>query len=244
MSNTWSFLKIQMTEQTDTYPVDRDHPRVVIACGVMKAELDRLVTGDTPIEIRYLDQNLHRSPEKMPALIQAEIDAVAGYAGHIVLGYGLCSNGVVGAKAVKQPMCIPKAHDCITLMLGSRSAYQQAFSKRSGTYYLTAGWVSEQKDPLGMMENEYVPRMGREMAEWGIREELLHYTHIVLINTRGGNAVSLRARARANAEFLGKTYEEIEGSDALFRKIVFGPYGQEDFVCLAPGEPVKQKPFL
>lgn len=244
MSNKWSSQYIQMTEQTDTYPVDRAHPRVVIACRVMQAELDRLVVEDAPVEIRYLDQNLHRTPEKMPALIQAEIDAVADYAGHIVLGYGLCSNGIVGATAVNQPLCVPRAHDCITLMLGSRRAYHQAFSKRSGTYYLTAGWVAEQKDPLGQMENEYVPRMGREMAEWGIREELLHYTHIVLINTRGGDIEDLRARAKANAEFLDKTYEEIAGSDQLFRKILFGPYGPEDFVCFAPGEPVIQKPFL
>lgn len=238
-----------MNEQTRTfeeieYIIDKDNPRVIIACGVMKKELDVYLSESDPIEVRYLDQNLHRTPEKMSGLIQAEIEKVSEYAGHIVLGYGLCSNGVVGVTAVRQPVCVPRVHDCIALMLGSQEAYQKAFKKRSGTYYLTSGWVAEEKDPLGVLENEYVPRMGRDMAEWGIREELKHYTHIVLINTRGGDVQNLRQRAKANAELLDMQYEEVAGSDAYFRKILFGPYDSDDFVCIEPGDSIRQKPFL
>ncbi|MBS3756530.1 MAG: DUF1638 domain-containing protein [Desulfobacterales bacterium] len=223
-------------------------PNVVIACRVMQYELDAIREtegeGAGNTEIRYMDQNLHRTPEKMPELLQAEIDAAADYAGRIVLGYGLCSNGVVGVTARKQRLYIPRVHDCIALLLGSRRAYFRAFHERAGTYYLNPGWVAEQKDPLGMMENEYEPRMGREMAEWGIREELRHYTHIVLINTGAGDIEKLRKRARANAEFLGKEYEEVAGSPEYFRQLLFGPYDTEDFVCLEPGQKAKQKPFM
>ncbi|MFW5930244.1 MAG: DUF1638 domain-containing protein [Desulfosalsimonas sp.] len=221
-------------------------PRVIIACRVMEYELEALrgQSMDAAMEIRYLDQNLHRTPEKMPGLIQAEIDDAADYAGQIVLGYGLCSNGVVGVTARSQPLCIPRVHDCIALLLGSRQAYFRAFRERAGTYYLTPGWVAEEKDPLGMMENEYSPKMGRETAEWGIREELKHYTHIVLIDTGTGDIEKLRKRAKANADFLDKTYEEVKGSAAYFEKILFGPYNPEDFVCLGPGEEAGQKPFM
>ncbi|MFP4650407.1 MAG: DUF1638 domain-containing protein [Desulfobacterales bacterium] len=220
--------------------------RVVIACRVMEYELEsiRRQKGGDDIEIRYLDQNLHRTPEKMPELIQAEIDDAAEYAERIVLGYGLCSNGIVGVTARKQQVCIPRVHDCIALLLGSRQAYFRAFNQRAGTYYLTPGWVAEEKDPLGMMENEYTPKMGRETAEWGIREELKHYSHIVLIDTSTGDIEKLRKRARANAEFLGKEYEEVKGSRAYFQKILFGPYDTEDFVCLEPGEKSEQSPFM
>ncbi|MGM0451697.1 MAG: DUF1638 domain-containing protein [Thermodesulfobacteriota bacterium] len=237
-------MNMQTDDLNNAFGVDTAHPRVVIACRVMKTELDALVSADAPIEIRYLDQNLHRSPERMPALIQAQIEAVSGYAGHIVLGYGLCSNGIVGVSAVRQSVCVPRVHDCVALMLGSRKAYQQAFARRAGTYYLTAGWVAEEKDPLGMMENEYAPKLGRETAEWGIREELRHYTHIVLINTYGGDILPLRKRAKANAEFLDKTYDEISGSSAYFQKILYGPYDGPDFVCIQPGEAFAQKSFI
>lgn len=228
----------------DRYGVDKDHPRVVIACRVMKTEIDALLAPDAPIEVRYLDQNLHRTPERMAGMIRADIAAVEDYAAHIVLGYGLCSNGIVGIRATRQEICVPRVHDCIALMLGSRQDYHEAFNERAGTYYLTAGWVAEEKDPLGTFENEYVPKMGREDAEWGLREELKHYTHIVLIGSKGGDMAMLRKRARENAEFLRMKYEEVDGSDRYFRKMLFGPYDPGDFVCIPPGEKIPQKPFL
>ncbi len=226
------------------YGLDRDHPRVVIACRVMKSEIDALLPEDAPIEVHYLDQNLHRTPERMRRMIEGKIAEVAGYAAHIVLGYGLCSNGVVGTRALKQEICIPRVHDCIALMLGSRQAYHDAFKARAGTYYLTPGWVAEEKDPLGMLENEYVPKMGRQDAEWGLREELKHYTHIVLIGGRGKDREKLRKRAKDNAGFLGMQFEEVEGSDRYFRKLLFGPYDPADFVCVPAGGKIPQKPFL
>ncbi len=221
------------------------HARVVIACRVIRAELEALRTSrTTDVEVHYLDQNLHRTPDRMPAIIQAEIDAAAEYAAEIILGYGLCSNGVVGVRAANQPIYIPRVHDCISLLLGSRGIYQKAFSGRPGTYYLTPGWMAEEKDPLGMMENEYAPKMGRETAEWGIREELKHYTHIVFINTGAGDIDFLRDRARKNAAFLKKEFEEVAGSMDYFQKILFGPNEPPDFVCIPPGEKIAARPFL
>ena len=40
----------------------------------------------------------------------------------ILLGYGLCSNGLVGLTARSIPLVIP-VHDCITLFLGSKEQY-------------------------------------------------------------------------------------------------------------------------
>ena len=165
-------------------------------------------------------------------------------ASKIVLGYGLCSNGVVGLLAPKQGLIIPRVHDCISLFLGSRERYAAVFKKRPGTYYLTPGWIAEEKDPIGMVENDYTARVGREEAIWAVHEELKHYTHIALINTGVGDVKALRKRALENAEFLEKEYEEIPGSAEYFRKIFFGPYDDKDFVIVAPGERVQQKPFL
>lgn len=221
--------------------------RVVIACRVMAQELDALLPKCPPevsIELRYMDQQLHRTPEKMPRRIQAEVDRVAGYADEILLGYGLCANGIVGVSAPRQKLCVPRVHDCVALLLGSREAYQKAFKERAGTYYITPGWVQEKKDPLGILENEYIPRLGREAAVWGIREELAHYTHIALIETHAADSGPLRARAMENARFLGKQYTEVKGRPDYFERILFGPHTEPDFVCMEPGEPIRQRPFL
>ncbi|MFO7840261.1 MAG: DUF1638 domain-containing protein [Desulfosalsimonadaceae bacterium] len=221
--------------------------RIVIACGVIEMELNALLAeapADSDIALRYLDQQLHLTPEKMPDVIQNEISRVADEAAEIVLGYGLCCNGTVGVYAPEQNLYIPLVHDCVALLLGSRQAYQKAFRERAGTYYIIPGLVKKEKDPLGLLENEYVPRLGREDAEWGIHEELKHYSHIALIDTGISELEPLRRRAKENARFLGKEYAEIKGSSVYFRKILFGPYEEPDFLCLPPAAPVRQKPFL
>ncbi len=219
-------------------------PRAIIACRCLEPEIAALDPERQGVEVHYLDQNLHRVPHQMPALIQEVLDRIAPRVERIALGYGLCSNGVVGVSAPAQGLFIPRVHDCIALFLGSRRAYFEAFRRRAGSYYLTPGWVAEEKDPLGVLEGDYVPRVGREDAEWALREEMKHYTHIVLIRTPATDVDALRPRARANADFLDKEYEEVEGQPDYIRKLVGGDYDDRDFIYIEPFETVKQKPFL
>ncbi|MEM5786916.1 MAG: DUF1638 domain-containing protein [Syntrophobacteraceae bacterium] len=207
--------------------------KVIIACRVMQAELDEIRAGDPDIEIVYLDQALHRRPDKMRGLIQEQIDHYAGHAERIVLGYGLCSNGVVGVNAKGQGLIIPRAHDCIALLLGSCAAYNECFAGRPGTYYLSRGWIAEKKDPLGITEEEYTERVGREMAIWAMTRELEHYTHITLIRT-GNVDENLVERARKNAEFFSKQYSQFDGSMDYFNRIVHGPWDRDDFLLISP----------
>jgi hypothetical protein len=216
-----------------------------VACRVMEPELEYLRRDDNGIEIRYLDQGLHRTPRKMADKVQEQLDNVRGYAGRVVLGYGLCSNGIVAVKAREQGLVVPRCHDCIAFFLGSLSAYKETFETRPGTYYLTPGWVAEKKDPLGIMQEEYVPKFGLETAQWVMEEELKHYTHIALIDTGVTDMVSLRLRARENADYFNKAYDEIKGKGLdLFTKLLKGPYDDEDFFFLEPGETVTQEMFI
>lgn len=218
--------------------------RVIFACQVLEPEIEELRPAEKGTEVRYIEQGLHETPDKMPGIIQEEIDRAERFASKIVLGYGLCSNGIVGIKIPKQGLIVPKAHDCIALFLGSHEMYNTVFPKHPGTFYLTSGWIAENADPLGWMEEKYVPRYGREMAEWALKEELKNYTHIALIDMKIGNLEPLRERAIETARFLGLKYKEIDGSLELLKKILFGPYEEKDFFFFKPGEVVSQNPFL
>ena len=72
----------------------------------------------------------------------------------------MCSHGTLGLKSDIYRIVIPRAHDCITLFLGSRERYIDEFSKIPGTYWLTPGFMSGGFQP-GMSEkyagvyNEY-----------------------------------------------------------------------------------------
>ncbi len=217
---------------------------VVVACRVMEPELESARQGDNGVETRYIDQGLHRTPKNMAGLVQEQIDKAAPHAARIVLGYGLCSNGIVGVTAREQGLIVPQSHDCITFFLGSPAVYEKVFKEKPGTYYLSPGWVAEKKDPLGIVENDYVPKFGRETATWVMEEELKHYTHIALIDTGAGNLAALRDRALENARFFKKEYEEIKGSLDYFVKLIRGPYSSDLFFNLKPGEKITQERFL
>src|SRR4030042_2316509 len=216
--------------------------RIIIACRVLEPEIEWLRSKLKKVpQVHYLDQGLHMVPRKMPRIIQEHIDQHQD-AREIVLGYVLCSRGTLGLTA-SMPIVIPRVHDCISLFLGSIQRYARLVKERPGTFYLTPGWIKEKKDPLGMMEELYVPRMGRETAEWGMTEELKHYTHIVFINPGIENRNLLRKRAQENAAFFGKIYEEIQGDLIFFYNMLAGNYPAENFAVLEPGNPVKMKMF-
>lgn len=222
---------------------------VILACSVMRTELETVLAQATATEVRFLEQALHRTPHLMTGRLQAEIDAVPGDAGRIVLGYGLCSNGIVGVVARQQGIIVPRCHDCIALFLGSRAVYDALFHKIPGTYYLTPGWIEGKKDPLGIVEFDYAPRVGSETAIWAMREELKNYTYIALINSGLKGIEPYRQRAKENAAFFGKEYLELTGTLDYFRKMARPDLLDEgmvpdDFVSIAEGQQLKQEMFL
>jgi len=225
--------------------VEPQSPRVIIACGALRPELEHLRHGhEQEVQTVYLPQNMHRSPHLLPEMIQEQVDKAAGFASMIILGYGLCSNGIVGVMAPGQGLLITRSHDCVALFLGSLERYRQISRDQPGTYYLTRGWIDEGKDPLGTMEKEYIPRLGRAWAEWGAREELKHYTRFMFINTGVGNIRALRERAMENARFFNKEYQEVDGDLTYLQRILFGPYDGEYFFLVQPFGLVQQRWFL
>ncbi len=217
---------------------------LVIACSIMREEL--LHFERNGIAFVFLEQSLHRTPQKMRPIIQEAIDK-AGEEDwdYIILSYGLCSNGILGVKAKRQPIVIPRVHDCISLFLGSHERYLEEHSKEPGTYFLTKGWIEEAKSPLGIY-HEYCGRYGKETAEWAIREELKNYTRIALINSGLSLAESHREHARENARFLNLRFEEIKGSLELFERMLQGAWNKEskEFILLNPGEEITLDMFL
>jgi hypothetical protein len=225
--------------------ISADKSIAIIACQIMESEVEAVKQTDDQLQAYYLDQGLHRTPAQMAGEIQGIIDRIDDTVDKIVLGYGLCSNGIVGVKARTNTIIVPLCHDCIGFFLGSPQAYLNDFYSRPGSYYLTPGWIAERKDPLGIIEDDYVPRYGREMAEWAKKEELKHYTHIVLIDTGVADLEPMRKVGMKNAEYFGMEYLEIQGrSREFFKKLMYGPYPDDEFVRLLPGNEITQDMFI
>ena len=70
-----------------------------------------LLSSDVTYEV--LDFGLHITPEKLRESLQQTVDKIGDAVDVIVLGYGLCSTGVVGLTAEKCTLVVPRVDDCI-----------------------------------------------------------------------------------------------------------------------------------
>ena len=113
-------------------------PTVIIACRVMQEHLQKLLPQDT--SVTYMDITLHNTPMKLAAALQAEIDSIA-QPSTVIVGYGLCGNGLLGVKSGPHTLIVPRTHDCVAIFLGSHQRYVQRFFANPNTYYLTRGWL-------------------------------------------------------------------------------------------------------
>jgi hypothetical protein len=113
------------------------HRIKVIACEVFVREFYS-AAADSPhvLDMSFLPFGLHNTPDKLREAIQSAVDETdSDVYDYIILGYCLCSRGTADILSRDVPIVIPRGHDCITIFLGSRAAYDEEFGSHPGTYY-------------------------------------------------------------------------------------------------------------
>lgn len=224
---------------------------LILACEVLARECYLCAAFSRNIvEVRLLEQTLHDlGAPRMSAALQAALDAVdASRYDAIGLAYGLCNNGIVGLRA-PLPLVIPRAHDCITLLLGSKERYAEVFEKNPGTIYESSGWLEairyRKKNPRTsplrydpVIYQEYVEKYGPENADYLMEtlEGLAHYSRLAFIHTPVGELPHLVELAREQARERGWQFEEMEGKLRLLQAMMDGPpWDEKEFLVLPPG---------
>jgi hypothetical protein len=224
-------------------------PVVVLSCQVLQDMLTSLLPAGLAVQVTYMDYGLHRVPAKMTPALQEVLDGIEEPS-LVVLGYGLCGNGLKGLKAGKHTLLVPRVDDCISLLLGSHRAYIRQFEAVPGTYYLSKGWLESGSHPLKEYE-EYVPRYGEKEAMWIMDQQYQHYERVVLVAHSQEDLDAYRAQAQEVARFCerwGMRYEEILGSDGYVRRLVqFAADPDQadgDFLVIPPGGDIRQEQFM
>jgi hypothetical protein len=213
---------------------------LVIACATVIEEMLPLLPRE--VSHHVLDFGLHTDPARLRWALQQVIDEVDPAVDTIILGYGLCSQGVIGLKAAHSRLVVPRVDDCIAIFLGSGSAYREQTRSEPGTYYLTKGWIEVGESPFSEHEKT-VQRYGPEKAERIYRIMLNNYTRLALINTGHYDLERYRDYARRTAAQFSLRYEEIQGSTDLVNKMINGPW-DEEFIVVQPGEAIALEHFL
>ena len=229
----------------------------LIACEILYREICAAVARSTNrVDVEFLPKGLHdigqegmsgRLQEVLGEVDESNYDAV-------LLGYALCSNGLVGLTARSIPLVIPRGHDCITLFLGSKERYLDYFQNNPGVYFKTSGWIErgEGLDQLGpqsipqktgMMQTyeELVAKYGEDNAKF-LYEQLCNMTRnykgMVYIEMGIEPDDRFERHARQQAAERGWKFEKIPGDMALIRHLLDGPWDDDRFLIVPPGHRV------
>ena len=223
-------------------------PTVIVACRVMQELLTSMLAPGAPVT--YLEVTLHNTPKKLAAALQQEIDKV-GEPSNILVGYGLCGNGLAGVKSGPHTLIIPRTHDCVAIFLGSHQRYVQRFFANPNTYYLTRGWLEAKDEPL-QDYLDYVRDYDEETADYLVEMKYRHYRKLCMVGYSQQELEECRPAAKRVAEFCAKRwnmeFEEVIGSTVLLEALIGMPgrLGSEnsEFVVLEPGGEIEASMFL
>ncbi len=110
----------------------------MIACAALTRELRFVLAplGDA-IEVEYLPSPLHNRPERIPAAVEAVLDAIGDQYDHVVVAYGDCGTGGL-LDALLEPRGIariPGSH-CYEFFAGT-SVFAAMHEEEFGTFFLT-----------------------------------------------------------------------------------------------------------
>lgn len=226
-----------------------NQPIVVLACAVFQHLLEDMLPENLAAQVTFLDYGLHVIPKNLHTAMQEQIDSIAEPS-LIVIGYGLCGNGLNKIEAREHTLLIPRADDCIAILLGSYQAYMKNFTEKPGTYYLTKGWLESGSDPLKEYER-VVEKYGQETGEYIMDQQYQHYKRLMLVAHNQADLEAYRPRAQKVAKFCerwGMVYEEVLGSDIYVRRLVAAitelSHSNDDFLLIPPGESIQQSQFV
>jgi len=230
----------------------------VIACNVFQREIC-LAIAESPhlIDVEFAELGEHVNSNGLRSRLQTRIDAIDrephNYAA-IVLAYGLCGNATVGLRAHRTPLVIPRAHDCCTILLGSRARFSELFKDNPSTpfssngyldrgdYYLRADGVITSADGVVQEYSTLVAEYGEENARfiWDSmhpkREGESNRVYFIDIPEFAGLGHASRFQARAAGD--GREVRTVPGDLGLIRRLLRAEWDPADFLTVEPGHEI------
>lgn len=216
----------------------------LICCEVFRPELEWLAARMSlcPTSV-YLEQGLHDRPEELKKRLQEKIDFLEKNGEErIILGYGLCGRSLTGVFSRRATLLMPRAHDCISVLLDSGQGDTASASLDSGTFWMSPGWLRYAQLPfMGQRQarhEEYEKLYGKDNADFLMEQErqwLANYTNACLIYQDDfPDLVEVRRDAQMVAADRGLQYREARAGHSWLLELLEGKSG-ERMLELAPG---------
>jgi hypothetical protein len=228
----------------------------LIACEVFTREISFCMAA-TPhmIDVEFTAIASHDHPETLRNLLQEKIDAAdasgRGYDA-VLLCLGLCGNATAGLESRSIQLVIARAHDCATILLGSKKLFKKHFEAMPSQPYTSRGhlerncecdvrslWTKDART----QKAEYAKRYGEDNAAaiydvmnphaaHGAANRVV-YIDIAETRSRECIAVAQDKADKDNAEFVS-----LVGGLHLVQNLMSGNWYPEDFLVVKPGKSI------
>lgn len=216
----------------------------VIACAVLEDEVRHFAAHLPHVrEVVIMPQNLHNEPLRLQRELQAAINQLEQRSDieAIALVYGLCSRGVEGLHHERCPLVMARAHDCVTLFLGSKERYADYLRDHPGTYWYTSGWIKchipPGPDRTAYQRQVYAAKYDADDVEYLMdleKEWIANYTQATFVGLGVGETAKDVAYTRRCAECLNWDFAQVEGDATLLRDLLAGNWDESRFLVVPP----------
>ncbi len=217
----------------------------IIACHVLWRELCYFASMSKNVfDFQFLKHGLHGTPDLLRRELQAAIDAADNdNFSALLIGYGLCSNGIAGIVAHKTRLVVVRGHDCMTHLLGSKEGYQCYFDAHPGTYWYSPGWIGNGGMPgqerYETTYKEYLEKYGEDNAQYLMEMEqgwFKDYRNAAYVDLGFCDNEQYKHYTKTCAEWLKWNYDELQGDPRLLKNLMDGSWGSDDFLVVEPGQ--------
>ena len=218
------------------------HRYYVVSCHVLWRELCHFAARSRNVfDWHFLEQGLHNTPEILRSRLQAAVDHAPEAAEAVLIGYGLCSNGIVGITSRDKPLVLMRGHDCITFLLGSKERYREYFDAHPGTYWYSPGWIDTNTQPgkarYERLLRQYAEHYGEENAAFLMEAEqgwFENYNNAAYVDLGFGENAAYQDYTRECAQYLNWQADFLQGDPRLVMALLEGEWNREDFLVVPP----------